>query len=309
MLPQAWIAEARGHKPDNTWPEKITTWSPQRSLEEMDRFGVAVAVTELGLPGVWWADALRASRLARLCNEYVAQANRDFPGRFGMFATVPLPYVEATLTEIAYALDTLHADGVGLLSSYGDRWIGDAAFTPVYEELNRRKAVVHVHPTVPTACIDIIPGISSSTQEYLFDTCRAVTNLLVTGASARFPEIRWIFSHGGGAFPPLANRIVHLLGAKANAALMEREIQRFYFDLATSVSPATFAGLRNLTSTDRMLLGTDVPYVRMEETIPALDALDLTAAEADAINSGNALRLFPRLRAEEQAATASATSR
>jgi predicted TIM-barrel fold metal-dependent hydrolase len=113
VIPPKWVEEARAHKPDNTWGPEIVGWKPEISIEQMDRHRIAYAVTELGLPGVWWAPPAQAASLARYCNEYVAEMQRRYPGRFGMFATIPLPHVEEALKEIAYAYDTLHADGIG----------------------------------------------------------------------------------------------------------------------------------------------------------------------------------------------------
>ena len=136
MLPGAWIAEARSHKPDNSWGPNLLDWTPARAVEAMDAHGIATGITELGLPGVWWAAPGDVRRLARFCNEYAAGMIRDFPGRFGMFATLPFPDIDGTLAEIAFALDELRADGIALLTSYGDVWAGDASFAPVYEELD-----------------------------------------------------------------------------------------------------------------------------------------------------------------------------
>lgn len=300
VLPAAWIAAAKPHKPDATWQQFLLDWTPRGSVEQMDRFGIAYAVTELGLPGVWWAEAAEAARLARLCNEYVAEMGRDFPRRFGMFATIPLPYVDLALAEIAYALDVLGADGIGMLTSYGDVWPGDSRFETVFAELDRRAAVVHVHPTVPDRCIGLLPGVSASTLEYLFDTSRAITSLLYNGTFTRYPRIRFIFSHAGGTFPMLAWRIGHMVERVGIADRFPEGIasllRRLYFDTATSFSPATFEALRHFTSIDRILLGTDYPYVAVDETVAALDATALRPEEAYAINVGNALELFPHLR-------------
>jgi 6-methylsalicylate decarboxylase len=144
FAPPAWIGEAAGRpllQPANT------RWTPAQSIEDMDRGGVAAAVVSITNPGLWFGDRSATARLARACNEYGARLVQDHPLRFGLFAAMPLPDVDATLKEIGYACDTLEADGIGLFTSYGDMWLGNAAFRPVMEELNRRKAVVHVHPT------------------------------------------------------------------------------------------------------------------------------------------------------------------
>lgn len=302
VLPPKWIEAARTHKPDNTWGPNIVGWTPAIAIEQMDKHRIAYAVTELGLPGVWWAPPADAAALARYCNDYVAEMAKTYPGRFGMFATIPLPHVDETLKEIAYACDTLGADGIGMLTSYGALWPGDAHFAPVWEELNRRKAVIHFHPTVANCCIGLIPDVPAATEEYLFDTARAITSLLFSGTITRYPDVRLIFSHAGGAFPPLSARITH--SAHGSEKVMARlpqgpeaELKKLYFDVATSVNPTTFGALRRWTSIDRIVLGTDHPYVEMDYTIVPLDHAGLAVKDYRRINTENALALFPRLRA------------
>jgi predicted TIM-barrel fold metal-dependent hydrolase len=300
ILPPKWIEAARTHKPDNTWGPELIGWTPAIAIEQMDRHRIAYAVTELGLPGVWWAPPADAAALARHCNEYAAQMARDYPGRFGMFATIPLPHVDETLKEIQYAYDELKADGIGFLTSYGALWPGDARFAPVWQELNRRKAVLHFHPTVPNCCTGLIPDVPAATEEYLFDTARAITSLLYSGTLSRYPDVRFIFSHAGGAFPPLSARIARSAARaeKISARLPngpEAELRKLYFDIATSVNPTTFGALRRWTTVERIVLGTDHPYVPMDYTVTALDRAGLSARDFERINAGNALALFPQM--------------
>ena len=154
-------------------------WSVQKSLEDMDKAGVATAITSITTPGVWFGDDGAARRLARKCNDYAATLVRDHPGRFGMFASLPLPDVDGSLEEIAYAFDTLKADGVGLMTSFDDKWLGDPAFEPVMEELNRRKAVVYTHPTVADCCRGILPLVQRAVVEFQTDTSRAIGSVRV----------------------------------------------------------------------------------------------------------------------------------
>ena len=213
----------------------------------MDRFGIAAAVTSISTPGVWFGDVRQACRLARDCNEFAAQMAQDHPGRFGFFATLPMPDVDATLAEIAYAFDTLGADGVGMMSNYGRVWPGDPAFAPVFDELNRRKAVAYVDPILPEACAGIMPGIGESALEYPFDTARAIASLLYNGTLLRWPNVRFIFPHAGGAMPPLAERVGRMADRDrklepAPTTSARQEIRSLYFDVATSTNPVTMAG-------------------------------------------------------------------
>lgn len=159
---------------------------------------------------VWFGDVQAARTLARKCNEYLAQLVRDFPDRFGFFAAVPLPDTEGSLQEITYALDTLKADGIGLMTNYGDKWPGDPAYAAVFDELNRRHAVVFVHPTPPNCCKNLVPHVPTAFTEFPHDTTRAVTSLLYSGSLARLRDIHFIFCHAVGTIPMLAGRIAEL---------------------------------------------------------------------------------------------------
>lgn len=302
MLPAQWIAEARTHKAGG-WAKHVLEWTPQRSVEQMDRHAIDVAVVSLGLPGVSWGDVAGGRRRARFCNDYAAAMKRDFPGRFGFFATLPMPDVEGSLAEIEYALDVLGAEGIGLLTSYSGKWPGDPSLDAVFAELDRRKCVAYFHPTIPECCQGIMPDVPVATVEYTFDTTRAVTNLLFTGTLTKYPGIRYVFSHAGGTVPMLAARIEHIgMGNERVAARLPKgimyEFSRLNFEIATSVSAPTFGALRQFTSVEKILFGTDYPYVAMEETAAPFERMSLPAGERTAIAAGNALALFPGLDAK-----------
>jgi predicted TIM-barrel fold metal-dependent hydrolase len=280
-----------------------TTWTPAKSIEDMDRGGVAAAVVSITNPGMWFGDLAVTRRVARACNDYGAKLVQDYPNRFGLFAAMPLPDVEGTLKEIAYAYDTLKADGVGLMTSYGEAWLGNPAYRPVMEELNRRKAIVHVHPTAANCCknLDYAPGVNPGSMEYGTDTTRAIMGVAFSGDAARFPDIRFIWSHAGGTAPFLAGRIE---GASAGAkdrlpnGFMS-ELKKFYYDLAGAANPGAVASLLKLVTTQQILFGTDFP--------PGGTGLDVANAlvklgvfnESDlrAIDRENAVRLLPRFKA------------
>jgi len=278
----------------------LLNWAPARAVEEMDRTGITTAITSLSLPGVWFGGAEAARSLARACNEYAAQMMKDYPGRFGLFAAIPLPDTEGSLREIAYALDILKADGIGLVSNYDDKWPGDPAFTPVFEELNRRKAVIFIHPAAPSCCSHLMPGIAASTVEFLFDTSRAIISLLVNGTFSKFSDIRFIFCHAGGAMPMVAARTKAFIERHRDIADripngVPAELRKLYYDVANSINPSSMAALMNLVPTSQLLYGSDFPYVPCAVTANGLDHFGLSLSDLQAVNRENATRLFPRL--------------
>jgi 6-methylsalicylate decarboxylase len=288
------IAAGRGGSVSAAWLE----WTPDKALGAMEKFGVATAVLSLSTPGVWFGDIQEARDTSRRCNEYAADLARRHPGRFGRFATIPLPDMEGSLREIEYACDRLGADGVGLLTSYGDQWLGDPSFDAVFDELDRRSAVVFVHPTTPTCCQNMIPGVSPQIAEIPQDTARAIINLLFSGALARFRNIRFIFCHAGGTLPMVAGRIAQYgppdLAMKAPQGI-EHELRRLHFDIAGTVNAPAIAALTSLVPASQILLGSDHPYVPLGETVTGMTALAFTADHLKAIGRENALRLMPTL--------------
>jgi 6-methylsalicylate decarboxylase len=277
------------------------TWSPARTIEEMDKNGVASAIGSVSAPGIWFGDTAEGRALARASNDYGAQMVRDFPGRFGLFASIPLPDVEGSLAEIAYAYDTLKADGIVLMTSYAGRWPGDPAFAPVFEELDRRSAVVFIHPTTPACCEDTLPGVAPAMIEFLTDTTRCITSLMIGGTFSRHRAIRFIFCHTGGTMMVLADRISRNIARQPQwaAAAPEgavAELRRLYYDVATSTVPANFAALRSWVPLTQVVFGSDYPVIPYAGTLGGLGNLGLSAQELAMINRENALPLFPRLR-------------
>lgn len=288
-------AEQRGDNRRD--PANVRNWTPAVSLEQMDKFGIATAMISLAVSGVSFNQGDDAAvTLARKSNEFGAQMMKDHPGRFGLFAALPLPNQDASLREIEYAYDTLKADGIALVTDYGDKWPGDPAYVPAFEELNRRKAVVFVHPTTADCCSSLIPGTAPSWEEYPFDTARAITSLLVNNTFTRFPDIRFIFCHSGGAMPMLANRIAGFFPPSRHQEVLD-QVKKLYFDVANASSPAPLAALRELVPTSQILFGTDFPFIAPPVTIDGLEHAALPANVAQAIDRKNSLRLFPRLAA------------
>jgi predicted TIM-barrel fold metal-dependent hydrolase len=296
VAPPKWLAGVIGR--DLLQPA-TRNWTAEKSTEDMDAGGVAAAVVSVTNPGLWFGDRSQTQRLARDSNEMMAKLMQDRPTRFGMFAAMPLPDVDATLREIEYALDTLKADGVGLFTSYQDVWLGNPAFVPVMAELNRRRALVFVHPTAAACCMNLVPDVQPGVMEYGTDTTRAILGILFGGDAVRFPDIRFIWSHAGGTAPFLAGRIeasVPRLADHAkrlpNGAISE--MRKFYYDVAGAANPGALASLMKLVAVSQVLFGTDYPSGTSRSIIGGLAEVGFSESDMRALDRDNALRLLPR---------------
>jgi predicted TIM-barrel fold metal-dependent hydrolase len=277
-------------------------FTPAAAVAALDRVGVSTAMLSITAPGVWFGDVAEARRLARELNEYgtasMVGAHKD---RFGLFAVLPLPDIDGSLREIEYAFDTLQVDGIGLLTSYGNQWLGDKAFAPVFEELNRRRALVYVHPTDAACCPNLVQGIPAQMLEYPTDTTRTIASLIVNGTATRTPDVRYVFSHAGGTLVAVAGRF---LGAQAGADALAKpaeadsrlhHVRRFYYDTAGAANALNMQALKTLVTTPHILFGTDAPFFDGAPIVQGLRASGFTAPEIQAIERDNALRLLPRL--------------
>src|SRR4051812_27511688 len=277
-------------------------WSVTRALDDMDGAGVATAM--LSLPHavhIWPADVAEGRRLARDWNEFMASLAGVHAGRFGVFAALPMLDIEGSLREIAYAFDTLKVDGIALMTNLGDKWLGDAYYTPVFEELNRRHAVVYTHPIAANCCRGLLPECNDATIEYGTDTTRAIAKLLFTGSAARHPDIRFIFSHAGGTMPYLAERFIRAerdAVERGRPALPEGFVaaaNRLYYDTAQAAHPYAMGSFTKLIAVSQLVFGTDFPYRTAEEHVRGLAGCGFSDAELRAIDSGNFSRLVPRV--------------
>lgn len=300
--PKAYIAktgEVLKHT-THAFYERLTKWHPDQAIAAMDKSGIAVSVLSISTPSVWLGGAQASRDFARECNEAAAEMQQDYKGRFGHFAALPLPDTEGCLREIEYALDELHADGFALTTNYVDKYPGDDAFAAVFDELNRRKAVVYFHPTAASFAFNVIPNIPPPTIEFPFDTTRAITSLLFGGTFHRCPNIRWIFSHGGGALPMLASRLAGLaknrpeLNARVPNGVMH-ELSKLYVDVVGVTTPGALRAVLDIVPMSRLLFGSDFPFWDPDITIKGLAGLKLSAADLQAIERENALKLLPNL--------------
>jgi predicted TIM-barrel fold metal-dependent hydrolase len=294
-------------RPMGTGQTPIIEWDDRKAVDDMDRYGVEVSMLSISEPGVHFGDDAKARALARDCNDYGVTLMKKYPGRFGLFAILPLPDVDGALKEIEYAFDTLKADGVTFMSSYpgfgkysGNKYLGDPLFTPVMEELNRRRAVAYTHPFRAEPMYNLLPdrramGITLST-----DTTLTLESVLTNNIATRFPNIRFIWSHGGGTMPYLAGRFNLGNGpdGKPNARLAA--VQGFYYDTAQAFNSFTLAGFTKMIPNAHILFGSDYLGTAGSagNVVRGLESFDgFTPQQLRAIYRDNTLALLPRLKA------------
>jgi predicted TIM-barrel fold metal-dependent hydrolase len=279
-------------------------YSPAKNLDAMDKAGIATAMLSPTAPGVYFGDAEEARRISREMNEYAAaKMVGAYKGRFGLFAVLPIPDIEGSLREIEYAFDTLKADGIALMTSYGNKYLGDPAFAPILDELNRRKAVIYTHPIEPACCMNPLAGITPQTLEYPTDTTRTLMSLIVSNTATRCPDVKFIFSHAGGTLVSIAARFLSTavspenLGKPAEVNSRMYHVRRFYYDTAGSANPIQLQALKMLVGASQIVYGTDFPFVNAPATTSGVQASGFSAEELRGINRENALRFLPRLAA------------
>ena len=294
-------------------------WSPEHAIAVMDDNMVATGVVSIPTPGVHLGDDAEAATMARKVNELGAELVKDRPDRFGLFATLPLPDVDGAVAAAAYAFDELGADGVMLLANVNGTYLGHPSFEPLLAELDRRSAVVFVHPTeLPGPPIE---GIGPPPADYPLDTTRAAINLVRVGAIRRYPHIRFVLAHAGGFLPYQANRIAGWLATYAHSGpsyhvapessrqavaddAMERlrrvleDMSSFHFDVALA-APHALPSLLAFARPGHVHFGSDwpfVPDVAVGYYTGALDDYDgMDAEQRWEVNRGGAEALFPRL--------------
>jgi predicted TIM-barrel fold metal-dependent hydrolase len=272
-------------------------------LADMDKGGVKIGVLSTGTEAPFKNPATQAATCRKL-NDDMAKTRADHPGRFGIFANIPAPNIDASLKEIEYAFDTLKVDGVHMFSNIGGKWFGDPALGPIFAELNRRKAVIKTHPAVPECCNfkPLEPYGGAGVVELGTDSLRAITMTLFSGTAAKYPDMKIIWSHLGGSLTSMAERFYYEYDTnpkKWEAVLPQgvtHELRKMYYDTAQAYSPVTLQGIKDLAGVDQVMFGTDYAFRTAKETIDAIEASHVfNAAELAAIGSGNARKLMPNL--------------
>ena len=297
---------------DGNYGNAQSVKGPKESLEQMDKHGIDTSILSTAGYGDEIYDGSQNGRtLARKSNEYAAKLVDTYPKRFGFMAVLPIPDIDGSMKEIEFAFDKLKANGVGILSNVGDKWPGDPSYFPVFQELNRRKAVIFIHPFVPKCCRKLVAGVQDYVVEFDFDTTRAVTSLLYNGVLSKCPDIKLIVNHSGAAVPVLSGRIKDRVpgdesrdhrdapreGKNANIPNgVMYELKRLYYECAHATYPVSLAALLKFAPTSNILFGTDYPAEPMESTLRELDKAGLSPEVLRAMQRGNAERLFPRFK-------------
>ncbi|MEZ0362347.1 amidohydrolase family protein [Mycobacterium sp. pUA109] len=297
--------QAGHHHPDGMpgWP----TWDVGSHLALMDAGGIGTAMLSVSSPGTHFGDDAAARALSREVNEFGAELVRSYPNRFGQFASLPLPDVEGSLAEISYALDVLGSHGVAVETNAHGHYLGDNRFEPLWAELNRRRAVVFVHPTSPPCCDAVSLGRPRPMLEFIFDSTRAVSDLVFGSVLNRHPDIQWIFTHGGGALPLLADRMelfrTAFSGAGTEVPTVPDQLRRLWFDIAGSPFPNQVPALIAAFGSQRLLYGSDycwTPATGAAAQVASIDAAQQPPGDTwRALTTRNAHRLFPHLPREQ----------
>jgi predicted TIM-barrel fold metal-dependent hydrolase len=275
--------------------QKAPEWSPERAIAMMDanRISEGILSVSSGPP------IPDAKTLLRKCNDTAAELRQLYPGRFGSFASLPLPDIDASLSEVAYCLDTLKVDGFIIFTSYDGKYLGDEHFTPLLEELNRRKAVAFIHPNDPAYPIPKLAP--ASVLEFPFETTRTATSLIISGALRRFADIRFILAHAGGALPYLVPRVslsVSMMpGVAERVGDVRTAFASFYYDTALSAGVSTISALMQVAHPDHVLFGTDFPMAPLPAITnfgQVLDKLSVPGFSRQDVYRRNAARLLGR---------------
>jgi predicted TIM-barrel fold metal-dependent hydrolase len=275
----------------------VPEWSIDATNAAMQRYGADVAVLSAAA-GVYFGDEAEAIEVSRIVNEAAAEIVRSDEKRFGALASLPLPNVGAALDELAYALDTLKLDGVMLHASVAGIYVGEPEFAPLLDELERRRAYVFVHPMFP-AWLPSYP-YPPWVLELPFETTRAALSLVFSGTLDRCPNIRFQLPHLGGAVPFLSHRMASL--TLRDPSIQERlsdtplaYMRRFYVDTALALNPPAFAGTLALLEPEKIVFGTDWPYLPEDRLDFDASALGIGDAQIAAIERTHAAALVPRL--------------
>ena len=318
IFPKEYVEALKEVGIEKSFGVKLPKWTVDTSFEKMKENGVQIAMLSISTPGVYFPDIEVpddfSEVLARLTNEIIAETKDRYSDQFGGFATIPMLNPDAALTELNYALDILHLNGVCLMTNYLGKYLGDETFEPFFKELNKRKAVVYIHPTDPGIEFDSELGIPNALIEAPFDTTRAVANMMYRGVLDRYPDIRYILSHGGGTIPYIAWRLAGIeYGQKDKKPPIIRtfydflvngepskglqHLKRMYYDTANVSGDYAIKTLQDFAGPDHIVFGTDVCISKLAPIVTKnlLKQGDFNDDRLDKMAYANCLKLFPEL--------------
>jgi len=313
IIPEEYVERLSGIGITESYGIPFPKWNPDKSLAFMKKVGINVAVMSISTPGIYFEDDEFSRDLARMCNTHMAEVKKKHPGKFGGFASVSLPDVQGAVDELRYALDELQLEGVCLFTNYRGKYLGDDIFEDFFKELNERKAVVFVHPTDPSGAYDPKLGIPNAIIEAPFETTRAVTNLIYTGATDRYPSVRYILSHGGGTIPYIGWRLALVKYVQKNKkppilkSMYEflvkggpeaglQVLRDMYYDTATTTSPYALKAMQEFVGAGRIVFGSDFPFDKIAPIVAKnlRKYTNFSEEELEAIDYGNCFDLFPQ---------------
>ena len=302
MLPDFFFA-ATNEKENPVGGLKPQTWTPETSLAFMDEAGIDIAILSISTPGIQLPDRRAAQELARKCNELAASLISRYPKRFGAFASVPMSDIDDAIDEVVYALDVLNLDGAVLFTNSNGVYLGDRTLRPLFDELQKRKAIVYVHPNASPDPVAHSLGLTDNLIDFPTDTTRAIAQLHYGGTFSATPDVRYIFSHAGGTIPYLAGRLaivdeMKIMGDGSTTGTSAETFKKLYWDTALAWSDPVLHTLRHIGGTDKVVFGTDFPYLRKDiavrSKINVANSAELSGEEKRQVLGGNALTLFPR---------------
>jgi predicted TIM-barrel fold metal-dependent hydrolase len=307
LITQDYLAAMHGAGISDIGGFPIPDWSVQTALGAMDDHGIAASLLSISAPGIDFVSDEASRRLARSVNEEPAAIVQRHPTRFGALAILPLPDIEAALVELDHAVGPLALDGVVLFSNIQGIYLGHPRFASLFDELERRRATVLVHPMPPSGFDPNVLGYPAPSVEYMFDSTRMVMSLIGSGTLRRCPHVRIIVPHGGGTVPYLAIRIArHIARFSGIEPPVSPEevlgaLATLYYDLTSATHLTALDGLLRIAAPDHLIFGSDFPFLsaglipEAKANIATYPGFD-TAARA-AIACDTALALFPALAA------------
>ena len=276
-------------------------WNEEIHLSSMEKLGITYSVLSISSPHLHMGDTWEAIETARASNEYGAKLIKKYPDKIGVFASLPLPEIDAAIREVTYCKNELNVTGFALQTNSLGVYLGDPRFDPVMDVLNREKAIVLIHPTKP----QVVPSGVNETlpypmMEFFFDTCRAVMNLILTKTINKYPDIRFVIPHAGAYLPIISDRVASMskMLCPDGSVDIGKCLAGLYYDLGGTSMPKQYGNLCQITSKEHILYGSDIPFTPLPTCCKLAETMDscLTDEMQELVYRQNPSRLLGRLR-------------